>query len=389
VSFKQYDADPSASHTGQKPLNENEGEIAQRLAVMDGESPAERESRLRSLWDKLNTKKSESLDLDALKDGLARMNHPLKDADSLITDMLGACDINHDGKISYDEFCRFCTRTEKELWQLFQAIDCDHSGHLDKAELSVAFERAGVTVSNARLDRFFNHIDKNHDGTIDFNEWRDFLLFIPANAPGLKAVFAYYQSTAKLNSEGDVHINDEAIQGLGTVLGFFKSSLFGAVTQLVKPSQSHAGGSNTMPIPAWEGASQPSFHGQTSEGEEDIKDDPFIPIRPARRKQLEDANGNLVEAQQGEKHIRLMDFVPDVGYFLAGGLAGITSRTATAPLDRLKVYLIAQTGDANNPLEVVKGGRPSTAVTQGARSLWNASKELWAAGGFRSLPEMA
>ena len=75
MSFRQYDADPTASHTGQKPLNENEGEIAQRLAVMDGESPAERESRLRSLWDKLNPKKSESLDLDALKNGLARMNH--------------------------------------------------------------------------------------------------------------------------------------------------------------------------------------------------------------------------------------------------------------------------------------------------------------------------
>ena len=45
--------------------------------------------------------------------------------------MLTACDIDHDGKISYDEFCRFCTETEKELWQLFQTIDMVHSGRLE------------------------------------------------------------------------------------------------------------------------------------------------------------------------------------------------------------------------------------------------------------------
>ena len=90
----------------------------------------------------------------------------------MIRDMLSACDINHDGQISYDEFVQFCNETEKELWTLFQSIDRDHNGNLDKSELSQAFEKAGVAVSNARLDRFFGYIDKNHDGTIDFPEWR-------------------------------------------------------------------------------------------------------------------------------------------------------------------------------------------------------------------------
>lgn len=96
----------------------------------------------------------------------------LKDADGLVKDMLTQADVNHDGKISYDEFRRFCNQTEKELWSLFQAIDRDRSGELDKSEVAAAFERAGVTVSNARLNRFFDHIDKNHDGTINFSEWR-------------------------------------------------------------------------------------------------------------------------------------------------------------------------------------------------------------------------
>lgn len=96
----------------------------------------------------------------------------LRDADTLIKDMLSAADIDHDGKISYDEFRKFCNQTEQELWQLFQSIDRDHSGRLKKENLSTAFARAGVTVSDARLERFFDYIDKDHDGSIDFSEWR-------------------------------------------------------------------------------------------------------------------------------------------------------------------------------------------------------------------------
>ena len=123
----------------------------------------------------------------------------LKDADSLIKDMLTACDIDHDGKISYEEFCRFCTQTEKELWQLFQSIDRDHSGKLDKSELSAAFERSGVAVSNARLDRFFGYIDKNHDGTIDFSEWRGRHITPSQRHPELALVMGYYGFQAQAN----------------------------------------------------------------------------------------------------------------------------------------------------------------------------------------------
>lgn len=44
---------------------------------------------------------------------------------------------------------------------------------------------------------------------------RDFLLFIPADVPGLNAVLSYYSSTVKVNSEGDVVVSDETVQSLG------------------------------------------------------------------------------------------------------------------------------------------------------------------------------
>lgn len=74
-----------------------------------------------------------------------------------------------------------------------------------------------------------------------------------------------------------------------------------------------------------------------------------------------------------------------LGYFVAGGLAGMVSRTATAPLDRLKVYLIAQTQNKKAAVDAAKEGAPIKAARHLGRPLVEATKELWAAGGIRSL----
>lgn len=90
---------------------------------MDEESQEQRDARVRSLWEKLDTKKEGLLDLPALKRGLktldhrrfslsplnilARLSHTdffqaLQNADDLIADVLHAADINHDGRIAFD-----------------------------------------------------------------------------------------------------------------------------------------------------------------------------------------------------------------------------------------------------------------------------------------------
>lgn len=81
----------------------------------------------------------------------------------------------------------------------------------------------------------------------------------------------------------------------------------------------------------------------------------------------------------------LTDVLPHTGYFAAGALAGVVSRTFTAPLDRLKVYLIANIESAKSPVDAAKKGNPIKAVKHLGQPLLNATKELWAAGGMRSL----
>lgn len=63
----------------------------------------------------------------------------------------------------------------------------------------------------------------------------------------------------------------------------------------------------------------------------------------------------------------------------------MVSRTATAPLDRLKVYLIAQTSHKRAAVAAAKEGSPLQVVKYIGQPLIDATKELWKAGGVRSL----
>jgi solute carrier family 25 phosphate transporter 23/24/25/41 len=61
------------------------------------------------------------------------------------------------------EFRIFVEHTENELYSLFQSMDRDHNGKLDKRELKEAFRKAGLVVPNSKLNQFFAEVDENHD----------------------------------------------------------------------------------------------------------------------------------------------------------------------------------------------------------------------------------
>jgi solute carrier family 25 phosphate transporter 23/24/25/41 len=100
---------------------------------------------------------------------------------------------------------------------------------------------------------------------------------------------------------------------------------------------------------------------------------------------LEDFDSPYEQRTQPKSMPVLIAMFPQLGYFLAGGAAGMVSRTTTAPLDRLKVYLIAQTGTNNDTFRLAKSGAPLKALRGAMRSTAAACSELWAAGGIRSL----
>lgn len=202
---------------------------------------------------------------------------------------------------------------------------------------------------------------------------RDFLLFIPATKPNLRAVLSYYTSTVTVNAEGDVNVSEEAAEGIGrrrfhssfiqplvaTFMGPTSRPTLETVTTSRDQTKDLRTSAQSAPLP-----SQQSKANQSRHDHEDIADaDGAVNIKP-----------------------RLLTILlPHPGYFVAGAMAGVVSRTATAPLDRLKVYLIAQTSVKDEAINAAKSGAPLQAAKHASRPLIEASKTLWRMGGIRSL----
>ncbi|KAK9381016.1 mitochondrial carrier domain-containing protein [Kockiozyma suomiensis] len=253
--------------------------------AQSSEAKAVREKQIEKLFRELDTGNKGYLDKESLSEGFRLLNHPLQKAVGITNDVISRVDQSGDGTIQYPEFLDFVERTEEHLWNLFQSVDKDHNGKLDKQDVAAALESSGLSVSASRLDQFFNSMDANNDNSISFNEWRDFLLFIPVDNISIRAAYRYFIDSYPITSEGDVFLSDETLGG--------------------------------------------------------------------------------------------------VGYFLAGGIAGAISRTATAPFDRLKVYLIAQTGQAPTVTKALGAGSISQIKASPARSpLVEAARTLWRHGGI-------
>jgi solute carrier family 25 phosphate transporter 23/24/25/41 len=368
------------------------------------ETQNSRDARIERLWRKLDPQKTGELDLNGLKKGLIRIDHPLKNANDMLRDVVKAMDKNGDQVIQYEEFRNFVEQTEKELLSLFHSIDRDHDGKLDKAELKRAFKRAGLTVPDAKLDQFFAEVDENHDGYITFDEWRNFLLFLPTQKmPGLKAVLSYYSSAVTLNSDSEPSINEDVYEGLGENQRFssvspFLSVLFGAIIKLSEPStKTNPPVTRSFPEPS-PCVSTDGYFPDNNSAEMFKHKHPNIfagpPKLPEPEPRFEDSQAKPEENVSQDvpataaiakvKKSLLTEILPDPGYFAAGAAAGAVSRTTTAPLDRLKVYLIAHT-EPKRSLAAIKDGDPALAVRRIGQPLIEASKELWKAGGMRSL----
>lgn len=187
--------------------------------------------------------------------------------------------------------------TERELRRLFDRIDTSRNGKLEFEEVQVALEQTGIQIHPTLLHAFFNSVDANHDGVIEFSEWRDFLLLVPLDRASIRSVFHYYQEHAQMTSEGDALVSS-------------------------------------------------------------------------------------------------YDTMRGLGYFSAGGIAGAISRTATAPFDRLKTYLIANTGGGRQKavLEVatdsvkaaVGKGEVGKALKKAGGPLVEAIRYIYRVGGVRS-----
>lgn len=248
----------------------------------------------------------------------------------------------------------------------------------------------------------------------------------------LHAILSFYS----LTSEGDSLVSDETLEGLGTSRSLLYV-LFGSIIRLFAPPDSEMRNSVTRSVgatpqsptttaqtilqpPSEEGhprsiaatlqeGAQPhdarssamaalSYGSPTLtpgklhtpadvgvlDGQETTGDEASSSVELVAEEFAEEA---VLDPVRDKSLWKLTDFIPDPGYFLAGAIAGGVSRTATAPLDRLKVYLLVNTSATRTSREVmgaVKGGHPVNALKFIASPFTTAVRDLFAAGGART-----
>ncbi len=251
-----------------------------------------------------------------------------------------------------------------ELWD---ALDVEHKGWLDSKDLEVGLLRLGHPLQSAGplLREVFEAMDSDHDGRISKDHFRTF----EQNADSkLRELF---RSLPK-NVDGKVAQKD------------------------LRNALNHSGARLTDPK-LEEFFKKVDIHHQGAISSQEWRD--FFLFSPTPISSLNDSlsyyscvlktshDGDVYVSEEAYKH---------TGYFAAGGIASITSRTLTAPLDRLKIYLIAQTSSRNtfrlsNPSSLLNAVSP---IKDACVSLWKAGGlySLWAGNGLniiKMLPEGA
>lgn len=225
------------------------------------------------------------------------------------------------------------------------------------------------------------------------------------NGSALEAALSFYSTIVMVNAEGDSLVSDETLEGLGTT-GFLLQALFGSLLRLANP--------DSVPNPqrprlsVSEATQSPSQHDHAACSAADMAASvaavgygPTTAVRPQTMTgraiqqpilQYEDTEqsgaqdiSDLLEEDPERVKTRLTDLLPEPGYFLAGAVSGGVSRTATAPLDRLKVYLLVNTKNTSTvALATAKHGRPLAALRNAGGPIADAIVSLWKAGGLRT-----
>jgi solute carrier family 25 phosphate transporter 23/24/25/41 len=197
-------------------------------------------------------------------------------------------------------------------------------------------------------------------------------------------VLSYYSSAITLNSEGDTSISEETLEGLGRPRSFI-SILFGAIIKIAETPQKSSRSFPAEAPPATPPEDITPPEAMYEHNQAHFVDATVDPAVDTEDKFTQSEDPFFEDVATLKKKSWLTEILPDPGYFAAGAVAGAVSRTATAPLDRIKVYLIASIGPPKDSIEAAKKGNAVAAAKKLGQPLVDATKELWKAGGMRSL----
>ncbi|KAF7884747.1 uncharacterized protein EAF02_005083 [Botrytis sinoallii] len=102
-------------------------------------------------------------------------------SDAEIQDMINEVDVDQSGTVDFDEFLKMMTAEtkgvdfEQEMRSAFQVFDVDGSGTISPEEIYKLMASLGENLSEDEIKSMVKEVDKNGDGSIDYEEFVSFI----------------------------------------------------------------------------------------------------------------------------------------------------------------------------------------------------------------------
>ncbi|KAG8999694.1 hypothetical protein FRB90_011972 [Tulasnella sp. 427] len=313
--------------------------------ALEGEES--RDARLRSIWMKLPKHRPP----DRHSEGSGSTDGPpkplryedmTKERAEMLREMYWG-ELMARASLDWEGFLQYVDQKEAELWSVFhEQLDLDGNGHLDNVELDEALCKAGIRLTPSQLSDFMAYLTSTpHSHSISFPEFRDFLLLLPRKTSTLE-MYRYYAVRRFLGDDGH---------------GVARVNMEGDVTLSAEDRHPLLSKAKTLPdnfVPPFHTSEHDTY--EDDDGEQFDDDDPHASFFA------------MVGHSQAFK------------FLLAGGLAGAVSRTATAPFDRLKVFLITSSGSSLSATDAPV----SQKSRKGVEALMRAITQIYSEAGIRS-----
>eukprot|EP00250_Pteridium_aquilinum_P003098 c13429_g1_i1 orf=472-1989(+) len=320
------------------------------------ETEEERVQRVRILFDSFDTSHRGYLDHADIKKGFKSLSIPSQY--KYAKDLLSVCDANHDGQVDFEEFLEYIDDKELELFNIFREVDVSRDGSILAEELEVALQRAGIQLSKEQLTSFVERIDKDNNGMITFEEWRDFLLFYPQKAT-MTNIYQYWEKVCQVDI-GEQIVIPEGISrqlnatkyliagGVAGALSRTATAPFDRVKVLLQVQTCRARGKSQI-IPCMSKIYKDSgllgfFRGN---GLNVLKVAPESAIKFYTYEMIKD----VVVKSDG---LGNKEEIGAMGRLFAGGAAGAVAQTAIYPLELVKIRLQTYAGNDGKTPSLMK-----------------------------------
>ncbi|KAK6113137.1 Mitochondrial carrier family protein [Brugia pahangi] len=147
----------------------------------------EKEERLRELYKRLDMNEDGTIDMQDLRNALKQRAPYIPSG--IIPELFAQIDHLNDDIITFAEFVQYAVEHEKKLEIIFRDLDKNNTGYVGVQEIKKYCENLGLPITEAKAQGIVDWMARTNSASVNFSEFKDFMLFYPRSKPEEVAKF--------------------------------------------------------------------------------------------------------------------------------------------------------------------------------------------------------